>query len=103
MAPTPTPLTASDKPVAETTKTPEVEAAVEELKREAFAETTEAPKVPETPKAQETLKAEGPVPYVRKADRPAEEPKPEFTVGVPVASRRLWMSSEGRSLLEAPR
>lgn len=59
----PTPLTASDRPVAETTQTPEVEAAVEELKREAFPE----------PKPVE----EGPVPYVRKADRPAEEPKPE--------------------------
>ena len=46
VAPTPTPLTASDKPVAETTKTPEVEAAVEELKREAFAEPA-APKAPE--------------------------------------------------------
>ncbi len=63
---TPTPLTASDKPAAETTGTPEVAAAVEELKKEAFAE----PKTAETPKPDS-----GPVPYVRKADRPAEEPK----------------------------
>ncbi|MDO5452576.1 MAG: DNA mismatch repair endonuclease MutL, partial [Eubacteriales bacterium] len=63
---TPTPLTASDKPAAETTETPEVAAAVEELKKEAFAE----PKTAETPKPDG-----GPVPYVRKADRPAEEPK----------------------------
>ena len=63
---TPTPLTASDKPAAETTGTPEVAAAVEELKKEAFAE----PKTAETPKPNG-----GPVPYVRKADRPAEEPK----------------------------
>ena len=62
VAPTPTPLTASDKPVAETTKTPEVEAAVEELKREAFAEPAEAPSAPEAPKAPETPKAEGRVP-----------------------------------------
>ena len=62
----PTPLTASDRPVAETTKTPEVEAAVEELKQEAFAKPAETPK-----------EEKGPVPYVRKADRPAEEPKPE--------------------------
>ena len=64
--PTPVPLTASDKPVSETTKTPEVEAAVEELKQEAFAKPAETPK-----------EEKGPVPYVRKADRPAEEPKPE--------------------------
>lgn len=63
---TPVPLTASDKPVSETTKTPEVEAAVEELKQEAFAKPAETPK-----------EEKGPVPYVRKADRPAEEPKPE--------------------------
>ncbi len=63
---TPTPLTASDKPAAETTGTAEVAAAVEELKKEAFAE----PKAAETPKPDS-----GPVPYVRKADRPAEEPK----------------------------
>ena len=63
----PTPLTASDRPAAETTATPEVQAAVEELKQEAYA----APKAAETPKQQET----GPVPYVRKADRPAEPPK----------------------------
>ncbi len=64
--PTPVPLTASDKPVSETTKTPEVEAAVEELKQEAFAKPAETPK-----------EEKGPVPYVRKADRPAEEPKSE--------------------------
>lgn len=65
--PAPTPLTASDEPVAKTTTTPEVQAAVEELKQEAYAETkAEAPKKPET----------GPVPYVRKADRPAEPEKP---------------------------
>ena len=64
--PTPVPLTASDKPVSETAKTPEVEAAVEELKQEAFAKPAETPK-----------EEKGPVPYVRKADRPAEEPKPE--------------------------
>jgi DNA mismatch repair protein MutL len=63
---TPTPLTASDKPAAETTGTAEVAAAVEELKKEAFAE----PKAAETPKPDS-----GPVQYVRKADRPAEEPK----------------------------
>ena len=57
VAPTPTPLTASDKPVAETTKTPEVEAAVEELKREAFAEPAEAPSAPEAPKAPEARPA----------------------------------------------
>lgn len=62
----PTPLTASDRPVTETTQTPEVEAAVEELKQEAFAKPAETPK-----------EEKGPVPYVRKADRPAEEPKPE--------------------------
>ncbi|MBQ8083035.1 MAG: DNA mismatch repair endonuclease MutL [Clostridia bacterium] len=69
--PAPTPLTASDRPVEETTKTPEVEAAVEELKQEAFAEPKKAPEAVE-PKA-----PEGPVPYVRKADRPKEEPKAE--------------------------
>ena len=67
----PTPLTASDRPVAETTQTPEVKAAVEELKQEAFAEPKKAPEAVE-PKA-----PEGPVPYVRREDRPAEEPKPE--------------------------
>lgn len=65
--PAPTPLTASDEPVAKTTTTPEVQAAVEELKQEAYAKTkAEAPKKPET----------GPIPYVRKADRPAEPEKP---------------------------
>ena len=67
----PTPLTASDRPVAETTQTPEVKAAVEELKQEAFAEPKKAPEAVE-PKA-----PEGPVPYVRREDRPKEEPKAE--------------------------
>ena len=67
-APIPTPLTASDEPVARTTATSEVQAAVEELKQEAYAE----PKAAETPKKQET----GPVPYIRKADRPAEPETP---------------------------
>lgn len=67
----PTPLTASDRPVAETTQTPEVEAAVEELKQEAFAEPKKAPEAVE-PKA-----PKGPVPYVRREDRPKEEPKAE--------------------------
>ena len=67
-APIPTPLTASDEPVTKTTSTPEVQAAVEALKQEAYAE----PKAAETPKKQET----GPVPYIRKADRPAEPETP---------------------------
>lgn len=67
--PAPTPLTASDRPVRETTAVPEVQAAVEELKQEAYAE----PKAAEPAKPQET----GPVPYVRKADRPAESSAPK--------------------------
>lgn len=59
-------LTASDKPVEESTAAPEVRAAVEELKAEVAAE------------APAPVKTE-PVPYVRKAERkepPVEEPKP---------------------------
>lgn len=60
-------MTASDKPVEETTATPEVKAAVEELKAEAAAETkAEQPPVPAEP-----------IPYVRKADRPEEPAKEE--------------------------
>ncbi len=90
-----TTLTASDKPVAASTAKPEVKAAIEELKQEAFAEPVKtAPVVPEIkvearteekpePKVEAKQepkpepKAAEPVPYIRKADRPVVTEKPD--------------------------
>lgn len=64
-------LTASDKPAIDVTSTPEVKAAVEELKAEVAAE------------APAPIQSE-PVPYVRKADRPDEPPKEKKPRALPV-------------------